>query len=152
MYTWCQTKYITIFWNLFDITKVNFTYQASGQKYIAKYSHRPIREVSYIWILGWFTFNCLSKKLYSSHESIMYDCSWKAKDYEYRLPSRLGLWNTPTAPLNTNEYLNMILNNLMGKFQWCWSFGECGALLLWHLTKDHSGPDWEHLTGPYLWV
>ena len=37
--------------------------------------------------------------------------------------------------------LDMTLNNMMVSFQWCWSFGECGALLHFHCSQVHSGPD-----------
>ena len=37
--------------------------------------------------------------------------------------------------------LDMTLN-LMVRFQWCWSFGECGALVHCHCSQVHSGPEW----------
>ena len=46
------------------------------------------------------------------------------------LPSRLGLQNILTAPLQRSKtfplmsVLDMRLNNLMVRFQWCWGFGE----------------------------
>ena len=36
--------------------------------------------------------------------------------------------------------LDMILNNLMVRFQWCWSFGECRVLFHCHRSQFHSGP------------
>ena len=38
--------------------------------------------------------------------------------------------------------LDMTLNNLIVRFQWCWSFGECGIPLYWHCSHVHSGPEW----------
>ena len=66
------------------------------------------------------------------------------------LPSRLGMYNTPTASLqrgktHTMSILDMTLNNLMVKFQQCWSFGECGVPLHCHRSQVHSGPEWLHL-------
>ena len=37
---------------------------------------------------------------------------------------------------------NMTLNNLMVRFQQCWSFGECGVPLHCHRSQVHSGPEW----------
>ena len=54
-------------------------------------------------------------------------------------------------PLLTSV-LDMTLNNLMVRFQQCWSFGECGVPLHRHRSLVHSGPEWQHLIGPYLWV
>ena len=42
----------------------------------------------------------------------------------------------------TNECPDMTLNNLMGRFQQCWSFGECGVSLYRHRSPVHSGPEW----------
>ena len=36
--------------------------------------------------------------------------------------------------------LDMTLNNLMVRFQQCWSFGECRVLLYCHRSQVHSGP------------
>ena len=37
--------------------------------------------------------------------------------------------------------LDMTLNNLMVRFQQCWSFGECGVPLHCHRSQVHSGPE-----------
>ena len=63
------------------------------------------------------------------------------------LPSRLGLQNTLTAHLQRGKnaptiVLDMTLNNLIVRFQQCWSFGECGVPLYCHCSQVHSGPDW----------
>ena len=42
----------------------------------------------------------------------------------------------------TTSVLFMTLNNLMVRFQWCWSIGECGVPLYCHCTQIHSGPEW----------
>ena len=62
---------------------------------------------------------------------------WLVRIQSLRLLSRLELWNTPTAPLQRGmtpltSVLDMTLNNLMVKFQWCWGFGICGAPHHWH--------------------
>ena len=38
--------------------------------------------------------------------------------------------------------LDMTLNNLMVRFQQCWSFGECGVPLHCHRSQVHTGPEW----------
>ena len=45
-------------------------------------------------------------------------------------------------PPPQTSVLDMTLNNLMVRFQQCWSFGECGIPLHCHRSKAHSGPDW----------
>ena len=37
------------------------------------------------------------------------------------------------------SFLDMVLNNLMVRFQWCRSFGECGAPFPCHRSQVHSG-------------
>ena len=44
------------------------------------------------------------------------------------------------APLN--ECPVMILNNLMVRFQLCWSFGQCGVPLHCHYSLAQSGNTW----------
>ena len=46
--------------------------------------------------------------------------------------------NTP-LPMSV---LEMTLNNLMVRFQYYWSFGECGVPLYCHRSQVHSGPEW----------
>ena len=75
----------------------------------------------------------------------------------FKLPSRLGLKNTSTALLQRGRtlpmsVLHMTQKNLMVRFQWCWSFGECRASLHCHWSHVHSGLDWLQLIGPNLWV
>ena len=48
--------------------------------------------------------------------------------------------------------LHMTLNNLMVRFLWCWSFGECGALLHCHRSQVRSLLKSSCLRGPYLMV
>ena len=62
---------------------------------------------------------------------------------------RLHLCRGVTPPQTVA--MDMTLNNLMVRFQWCLSFGKCGALLHCHCSQVHSGPEWEHLMGP-KWV
>ena len=42
----------------------------------------------------------------------------------------------------TNECPDMTLNNLMVRFQQCWTSGECGVPLYCHRSQVHSGPEW----------
>ena len=63
------------------------------------------------------------------------------------LPSQLRLQNTPTTSLqrgkNTStSVLDMTLNNLMLRFQQCWSFGKCRVPLHCHRSQIHSIPEW----------
>ena len=64
------------------------------------------------------------------------------------LPSWLGLKNTLTASLQRGEtplptsVLDMTLNNLIVRFEQCWSFGEYGVPLHCHRSQVHSGPEW----------
>ena len=51
------------------------------------------------------------------------------------VPLERGKIPTPTS------LLDMTLNNLMVRFQWCRSFGECGALFRCHCSQVHSGPE-----------
>ena len=44
-------------------------------------------------------------------------------------------------PPPTTSVLDMTLNNLMVRFQQCWSFGECGVPLHCHRSQVHSGPE-----------
>ena len=42
----------------------------------------------------------------------------------------------------STSVLDMTLNNLMVRFQQCWSFGECGEPLHYHRSQVHSVPEW----------
>ena len=52
----------------------------------------------------------------------------------------------------TTIVLDMILNDLMVRVQYCWNFGECRAPLYCHCSGVHSGPEWQHLIVSYPWV
>ena len=54
----------------------------------------------------------------------------------HRLLLCRGVRHPPTS------VLDMTLNNLMVRFQQCWSFGECGVPLHCHRSHVHSGPKW----------
>ena len=45
-------------------------------------------------------------------------------------------------PPPLTSVLDMTLNNLMVRFQQCWSFGECGVPLYCHRSQVHSGLEW----------
>ena len=53
---------------------------------------------------------------------------------------RLHLCRGVIPPLTS--VLDMTLNNLMVRFQQCWSFGECGVPLHCHHSQVHSGLEW----------
>ena len=59
------------------------------------------------------------------------------------LPSRILrlhiCWGVRLLPISV---LNMTLNNLMVRFQLCWSFGECRVSLYCHCFQVHSGLEW----------
>ena len=56
-------------------------------------------------------------------------------------------------PKKKNECPDYItLNNLMAKFQLCWSFGKCEEPLHCHRSQVHSDPEWQLQIGSYLWV
>ena len=52
----------------------------------------------------------------------------------------------------TTSVLHMTLNYLIERLQECQSFGKCGVRLHCHHSQVHSGPEWEHLIGSYIWV
>ena len=68
------------------------------------------------------------------------------------LPSRLELTTSlqrSKTPLTS--VLDITLSNLMVRFQWCWSFDECGVVILHcHCSQVHSGPEWSYLIGFYV--
>ena len=93
--------------------------------------------------------------LFTNHN--MTACQSTRGHQKRTLLSRLGLQNTLTAPLlrgktPTTSVLDMTLNDLMVRFQQCWIFGECGVPLHCHCSQVHSGPEWQHQIGPYIWV
>ena len=61
--------------------------------------------------------------------------------------SQLGLWNILIVSLQRGKTFPMFVlimasNNLMLRFQWCWSFGECWVLLHCYCSQIYSGPEW----------
>ena len=56
----------------------------------------------------------------------------------------LGFLQKGTTPAPTS-FLHITLNNLMVRFQSCWSFGECGVALHYHRFHAHSSPERKHL-------
>ena len=82
--------------------------------------------LSFVLILNWIAWNktVLTSKLCTYAGAVEYtDCtSAEGKD-------------TP-PPMSV---LDMTLNNLMVRFQWCWGFGECRASLYRHCSEVHSG-------------
>ena len=45
-------------------------------------------------------------------------------------------------PPHPTSVLDMTLNNLMVRFQWCWSFMECKVPLYCHCSQVHPCPEW----------
>ncbi len=54
---------------------------------------------------------------------------------------RLLHWRR-VRPHPTTSVLDMTLNNMMVRFQQCWSFGECGVFFYCHRSLLNSGPEW----------
>ena len=52
---------------------------------------------------------------------------------------RLHLCSGIRPPLSPTNVLDMTLNNLMMRIQWCWGFEEWGATLQCHCSQVHSG-------------
>ena len=69
-------------------------------------------------------------------ETSMHDCpvGWGCRIH--RLLLCRGIRPHPTS------VLDMTLHNLMGRFQQCWNFGECGVPIHCHRSQVHSGPEW----------
>ena len=73
---------------------------------------------------------------------------YDTKESNHEVPVMLYLWgmrNTPSLQRGkspTTSVLDVTLNNLMVKLQWCWSFGECGVPLHCHRSQVHSGLEW----------
>ena len=73
--------------------------------------------------------------------------SWTLALYELYCPVSLGCrihWLHLCRGVRPppTSVLDMTLNNLMVRFQQCWSFGECGVPLHCHHSQVHSGPEW----------
>ena len=91
------------------------------QKYIWRY-HHDIYKQFFIRILKHFkTIN-----LAQSAGAVEYTNCTSAR----------GKTPSPTS------VLDMTLNNLMVRFQWCWDFGKCRAPLHCHCSQVHSGLKW----------
>ena len=55
----------------------------------------------------------------------------------YRI-HQLYLYRGVSPPPPPMSVLDMTLNNLMVRFQWCWGFGECGAPRHWHSSSSNQ--------------
>ena len=71
----------------------------------------------------------------STFYSTLYSCpvGWGCRIH------RLLLCRGVRPPTSVRD---MTLNNLMVRFQQCWSFGEYGVPLYCHRSQVHSGPEW----------
>ena len=76
-----------------------------------------------------FQLNLIS--LSSTHIFLSFSCRVGCGCRIHRLPLCRGIKPSLTS------VLDMILNYLMVRFQWCWSFGECGAPLHCHRSQVH---------------
>ena len=86
---------------------------------------------------GWlFWFYGISTFVGNLMPNPVYTCSigWGCRIHQLLLYR--GVRPPPTS------VLIMTLNNLMVRFQQCWSFGECGVPLHYHRSQVHSGPEW----------
>ena len=91
---------------------------------------------------------CLPKDVVKKKEEcVPFPVIWKRPNPG--LPSLLRLWNTPTASLQRgktphppNEWPGYDTKNLLLRFQYCWSFRECGVPLHCHCSQVHSGREW----------
>ena len=80
--------------------------------------------------LGVGSYPFYKNAVWESKESVLliyFDCpvSWGCKIHWLHL-------SRGVRPLTQISVLDMTLTNLMVRFQWCWSFGECGVLLHSH--------------------
>ena len=85
----------------------------------------------------------------------------RLSNFPYQVPHTLYSWNYSSVcpvgwgcrihrlllcrgvrPPPLTSVLDMTLNNLMVRFQQCWSFGECRVPLHCHRSLIHSGPEW----------
>ena len=89
----------------------------------------------FIAIWAWILFLLLSN-CHKNPVLYRYDCpvGWGCRIHWLHLCR--GIRSTLTS------VLDMTLNNLMVRFQQCWSFGECGVPLHCHCSQVHSGPEW----------
>ena len=67
-------------------------------------------------------------------QSLLCPVSWGCRIHWLQLCR--GVRPPPTS------VLDMTLNNLMVRFQQCWSFGECRVPLHCHRSQVHSGLEW----------
>ena len=77
--------------------------------------------------------------LTAQHDCVCVDLcpvGWGCKIHQLLL-----CWGVRPPPPPTSV-LDMTLNNLMVRFQQCWSFGECGVPLHCHRSQVHSGLEW----------
>ena len=124
--------------------------------------HFFLSRVQLVWIQ--FSFSklespvCLTILLKGWMEYSTINTIPKSVSFLQTTSSKLWIWITESifyddiaqsaAPLQRGKtshpmsVLDMILNNLMVRFQWCWSFGECKAPLHCYCFQVHSGPAW----------
>ena len=81
-----------------------------------------------------FYFNSLLIFINLCHPNRLCPVSWGCRIH--RLHLCRGVRPRPTS------VLDMTLNNLMVRFQQCWSFGECGVSFYCHCSQVHSDPEW----------
>ena len=90
----------------------------------------------------------LNLRTYAKLNSLKWKCLWHWKCTYTKLNFALSAG----AVEYTYSFSVMTLKNMVVRFQWCWSFEECGVPFHCHRTQVNSGPEWWHLIGPYVWV
>ena len=97
---------------------------------------RPQSPQSASWFSRWHSRRFFYLLLWSHHLLAIRNIIWLERDVAHRLLLCRGVRPPPT------RVLDMTLNNLMVRFQQCWSFGECEVPLYCHRSQVHSGPEW----------
>ena len=127
-----RSKYLYIFWLSFIFTQ---WFARTAKSIRQRVLFLLINTSSGFLVKIWWSQNprdCLIL----SDGFIPFDCpvGWGS-----RIPQLLLCRGVKPPPTNI---LDITLNNLMVRFQWCWGFGECGALLHCHCSHVHSVPEW----------
>ena len=107
---------------------LSFTFTIYKALIILKYEHAGAYIIIIILIKArWqHRFSWLSWAISPEH---FYPISWGCRIHRLQLCRGVS---HPHRPMNV---LVMTLNNLMVRFQWCWSFRECWVLLLCHRSQ-----------------
>ena len=80
--------------------------------------------------------NTCPKQYYPPPPSFICAVTWGCRMHQLLLCRGV---RPPPPPMSV---LHMTLNNLMVRFQWCWSFGKCGVPLHCHCYQVHTDLEW----------